>query len=210
MNNVAIITNGWAVHPGESTYEKGPQAPKSRFPKGPRVSGTGAITSKRVNKGLNDVQLDNILHRIFDDTDIDWMSAAFVARKNTRILLRQLKKGRGVLLPLCIKSHWVLGRMSPSNRAMVLEIFDPAPSATTKLEIEKLVKEPHFSHFGDIKIVYGRCPRQPKDSSQCGLHLLINATALAKGKRLNSDKACHEKLFRNGEQKSSSSEFLFW
>eukprot|EP00758_Cryptobia_borreli_P014158 Tbor_TRINITY_DN5895_c0_g1::TRINITY_DN5895_c0_g1_i7::g.7095::m.7095 len=45
-----------------------------------------------------------------------------------------------------------------------------------------------------MKILDRACPKQPENSSQCGLHLLVNATAVAKGKMLRRKEACYEQL----------------
>eukprot|EP00758_Cryptobia_borreli_P015178 Tbor_TRINITY_DN5998_c2_g1::TRINITY_DN5998_c2_g1_i2::g.18168::m.18168 len=102
--------------------------------------------------------------------------------------------GKTMLIPLCFRKHWILGRMSLGKAGIALEIFDSAPEQGTKECIERFFTGQLFQHFGNIKISYPPCPRQPPNSSQCGLHLIVNAAAMAKGKKPPISTACYEVL----------------
>eukprot|EP00743_Colponemidia_sp_Colp-15_P010356 GILK01011398.1.p2 GENE.GILK01011398.1~~GILK01011398.1.p2 ORF type:complete len:749 (-),score=9.85 GILK01011398.1:2098-4074(-) len=102
-------------------------------------------------------------------------------------------KGRPMIIPFWTLHHWIAVVLMENGR---LWIADSAPSDAVLPDIQELI--------GNIEVLSGKAvdpmlievPKQPRGSGECGVHLIVNALALASGCLLPSQGVLSYKKLR--------------
>jgi hypothetical protein len=85
-------------------------------------------------------------------------------------ILKSLKAGRRVFAPVHVRFHWTLAVFDMIDAEVIVHVFDSAPSEVTRGDIVALLR-----HCGFDEPFFVPCGKQPRDSVECGIHVVLNA-----------------------------------
>lgn len=120
----------------------------------------------------NDTELDTVLERYFPARS--WLPCDTLPNMSharaTNILLRVVS-GELRYFPVYARNHWVAGVWEMQESRLTLTLYDSAPNAALQKEI---VRQLQTYFTGVVSITFGKCPKQVRDSADCGVYVLLN------------------------------------
>ena len=80
-------------------------------------------------------------------------------------------------IPFWTRNHWIL---LTRDGEQILSVFDSAPSKATCADVRFFVTQ--LQRFiGVSRVRFEDCPKQPRGSNQCGVHVIANAVLVSMG-----------------------------
>jgi hypothetical protein len=152
----------------------GTQARDGVRPRAPLTSQPATPVGGNIRDCLSSDDLDGLLAPWLKDHYVDARLLFDIKNKCPRArdiasgLVHRLKVHRWLFLPAHTRHHWASAIiwLDGAGRAQV-DLYDSAPSACTRKDFQRI-----FDKIGFYNVRFASHARQPRDSNDCGLHMV--------------------------------------